>query len=182
MCVVCMRVGMSGPLCVWVHMCVCVYMHLAAQGSHRTSSVCLHLMYWGRITELNPELTDSADLARLTPGLTDSASCAEGLQVSSHAEPVSILGIWTLVLTLSRKCFKHWNICSASDVLFYTVKFGGRSLWSNFIQICCFSRYRNISDCIFNISVIWCKFQFLFYSYSYLETRTISKQIKKESK
>lgn len=120
-------------------------------------------MYWGRITELNPELTTSTNLS------------SQFLQAPLSIPSVQWNYRWEATLSqnmfqgsklwfswLPRKSlttvpfpwpfiyyFKLWNLV----VLFWEAN-------SPNVHQICFSRYRNISNFILNISIICCKFVF----------------------
>lgn len=135
-----------------------------------SSSVILHVVFWGRIAHLNPELTNSASTSSQLAGWAiASAFWALELQIG-HLVPMWVLGIRTLVLILVQQapyllspprpysCFmcictvdvfvapcKFWN--TVFMLLFLWARFPVSLWFRNLLVKCILSRSRVICDC-----------------------------------
>lgn len=67
--------------------CMCKSTHVwactcGARGWRQvSSSIALHLLYWGRVSPLNPELTDSSLVRQLAPGILSLPPCPHKLSL-----------------------------------------------------------------------------------------------------
>lgn len=100
-------------VCLHVCVCPCVPVEAGAWGQ-LSSSVTLRLVYWGKVSHLNPELNDSARLSGwLAFWPSVSASWMLRLPMGLHTEQL-LCGVWgSLVMYFHNKNFTHWTVSLA---------------------------------------------------------------------
>lgn len=107
----------AGLCCVGEYAYVCI--HMEAHGWHKMSTpIALHFIHWGKVSQLDWELTDTTSLAsQLGPWSLCLLPSLSGFHVGS--------GVPTLVFIFVDKCFHHWAISSALNMLkcYYQVCF-----------------------------------------------------------
>lgn len=129
---------MSDITCVYKYT-VCVHTHVAARDWHCVSFLASHLMYWGKVSQVNLELADLTNLSiQLYPDIPASVSQAMPLQMVYHTYPAltQALGIWILV-PHAFEANAHWAISPGPFLLFNVFKYCQKSNFS-FGNLCIF--------------------------------------------